>query len=335
MTAIAMTRASVLIPSVDATHHVNAPLERLLRKRRLPTWGIDDPNTWVPTHAMLMLAEDVQGIVGPEAFGLWMERMSVLAALGPFAETLRRSRTLNDALRQYRRFYREFRNYAKLSMVWNGGYLWIHRFVDAGSPGNKEILQLYAINEMANVVRLAAGKNWQPKKVVLLSNATALLETMPHLAGASALAGSGFCGIGIPGKLLSQPVRSQPFDHSIQDAKGATDLAPPPDSFSDSLLAVISNLFHDGCPGIDAVADTIGVSRSTLQRGLSAEGLTYRELIDYYRFETAKRLILEDRIKLLDVAAMLEYNDAGSFSRAFQRWAGVSPRAYRALYSQH
>lgn len=335
MTAIAMTRASVLIPSVDATHHVNAPLERLLRKRGLPTWEIDDPNTWVPTHAMLMLAEDVQGIVGPEAFGLWMERMSVLAALGPFADTLCRSRTLNDALRHYRRFYREFRNYAKLSMAWDDGYLWIYRFVDAGSPGNKEILQLYAINEMANVVRLAAGESWQPKKVVLQPNANPLLEKMPHLAGASALAGSNFCGIGIPGKLLSQPIRSRPLDRSIQSAKGAAALAPRPDSFSDTLLTVISNLFHDGYPGIDAVAETVGVSRRTLQRVLSAEGLTYRDMIDYYRFETAKRLIREDRIKLSDVAAMLEYNDAGSFSRAFRRWAGVSPRAYRALYSQH
>ena len=69
MPAIAMTRATVLVPVAEAMRHFNVPAEKLLRKRGLPALEIDDPAHWVPTHAVVMLAQDVEKIIGPEAFG--------------------------------------------------------------------------------------------------------------------------------------------------------------------------------------------------------------------------------------------------------------------------
>jgi AraC-like DNA-binding protein len=335
MPSVALTRATVLLPVCEATRHVNVPVEKLCRKRHLPTWEIDNPNIWVPTNAAIMLAQDVHGIVGPEVFGLWMERASDLSALGPFGDTLRRSRTLFDALQRYHRFYRQFRNYAKLSMVRSRSHLWLRRFVDPRMPGNKEMLQLYALTEVTKIVRLAAGDSWQPKKIVLQADAGSMLKTMPHLAGADALLDADYCAIAIPVELLSLPIKMSCSDDVMQGADDAPAWLPPPERFSDSLLAIVSNLFHDGYPGIDSVAESIGVSRRTLQRGLGAEGMTYRDLIDGYRFETAKRLVSEDGANFSDVAATLEYNDASSFSRAFRRWAGVTPREYHALHTMH
>ena len=113
----------------------------------------------------------------------------------------------------------------------------------------------------------------------------------------------------------------------------AAAMSPPPEGFSDSVLEIISTYFRDCYPAIDTIAESIGLHRRTFQRMLAAEGLTYCDLIDYYRFETAKQLIMEDRLRLTDVAAELEYTDAGNFSRAFQRWAGVAPLRYRALHT--
>jgi hypothetical protein len=64
MPSVALTRATVLLPVCEATRHVNVPVEKLCRKRHLPTWEIDNPNLWVPTNAAIMLAQDVRSLDG-------------------------------------------------------------------------------------------------------------------------------------------------------------------------------------------------------------------------------------------------------------------------------
>ena len=39
------------------------------------------------------------------------------------------------------------------------------------------------------------------------------------------------------------------------------------------------------------------------------------------------------KLLVLPGLTLLEYTDAGNFSRAFQRWAGVAPLRYRALHT--
>ncbi|MDH3596067.1 MAG: AraC family transcriptional regulator [Rhodospirillales bacterium] len=309
-------------------------MEKLLRRRGLPALETDDPAHWVPTHAVVMLAQDVQRIIGPEAFGVWLERTCDLSQLGPFNNVLRRSRTLYDALNRYHRFYREFRSYANISMARRGDDLWIRRSVDSRMAANNGALQLYGLSEITRIVHLAAGDSWQPNRIVLQSDTDSILKTMPHLAGADAVLDAEFCAIAIPLGMLSRPLTQRHGSGVMALADDdAAAMSPPPEGFSESVLAIISTHFLDCYPAMNTVAESIGVNARTVQRRLAADGLTYRDLIDWYRFETAKRLILEDRVRLTDVAAELEYNDAGSFTRAFRRWAGVSPREYRALHT--
>ncbi len=335
MTDIALTRATILVPVVVVMRQFNVPVEKLLRDRGLPTLEIDDPNYWVPTHAMVKLVQDVGRIIGPEAFGVWLERASDLSELGSFNYVLHRSRTLYDALNRYRRFYREFRSYANLSMVRRGDHLWIRRSVDYQMAADNAVLQLYGLSEIMNIVHLAAGDSWQPHRLVLQSDNDSVLRTMPHLAGADALMDAKYCAIAIPVEFLSLPIARRHGNGVMEFADDdAVSLSPPPEGFTEAVLEIISTQFQERYPAIDTMAESIGLHRRTFQRRLALEGLTYRDLIDYYRFETARRLIMQDRVRVTDVAAELEYADAGSFSRAFQRWAGVSPRRYRALHTK-
>ena len=43
----------------------------------------------------------------------------------------------------------------------------------------------------------------------------------------------------------------------------------------------------------------------------------------------AKELLVESRLGLPDIAAALGYADEGSFIRAFRRWTGTTPGAWR------
>jgi len=82
-------------------------------------------------------------------------------------------------------------------------------------------------------------------------------------------------------------------------------------------------------PTIDDTAERLGISVRTLQRRLKAGGLSYSELVEQTRHELACRLLGRPDVNMAAVARVLGYNDPSSFSRAFRRWTGMSPRVYR------
>ncbi len=47
------------------------------------------------------------------------------------------------------------------------------------------------------------------------------------------------------------------------------------------------------------------------------------------RFEAARKMLSDPDRKIRDVALLLGYSDAAHFTRAFQRWTGLTPSAFR------
>ena len=100
----------------------------------------------------------------------------------------------------------------------------------------------------------------------------------------------------------------------------------------EAIREVIAKLFPTGHSTLEHVTNTLGISPRTLQRRLAGNGLTFTQLTDEVRFITARQLIIQGE-KLADVATHLGYADAGSFTRAFERWTGMSPQKYRKQFT--
>jgi len=92
---------------------------------------------------------------------------------------------------------------------------------------------------------------------------------------------------------------------------------------------LIISLFPFGYPTIEVVAGLLGVSSRTLQRRLKQEAVSYSGLVERCRCQVACESLRHTLIPAQDIAVSLGYRDVSSFSRAFRRWVGVSPRAYR------
>ncbi len=82
-------------------------------------------------------------------------------------------------------------------------------------------------------------------------------------------------------------------------------------------------------PGLEEVAERIGVSARTLRRQLSAEGTRFQALQDRVRHGRAQDLLAGTDMSIDDIAFQLGYSDPSNFGRAFRKWEGVSPTAYR------
>jgi AraC-like DNA-binding protein len=92
---------------------------------------------------------------------------------------------------------------------------------------------------------------------------------------------------------------------------------------------VLLDLLPSGDVTLEQVAVRMKRSLSTLQRQLQQEGATYREVLDDTRRLMAEGYLSNPRLPLSEVAYLLGFEDQSSFSRAFRRWTGSSPRRYR------
>ena len=70
-------------------------------------------------------------------------------------------------------------------------------------------------------------------------------------------------------------------------------------------------------------------SQATLRRHLARENTSVRAIRDDCVRARALQLLLDRSIPLADIASRLGFSDAPCFRRAFRRWTGSSPAAYR------
>jgi len=80
----------------------------------------------------------------------------------------------------------------------------------------------------------------------------------------------------------------------------------------------------------ESVADTLHMSLRSLQRRLKNERTSYKGLLDDTRRELAAHYIAESHRSINEITYLLGFSEPSNFSRAFRRWTGKSPSAYRA-----
>lgn len=90
-------------------------------------------------------------------------------------------------------------------------------------------------------------------------------------------------------------------------------------------------LLRDAC-SVTTIARLFSMHRRTLNRHLRTEGLAFRQVANQIRFEIACELLENTDMALSQVAAVLRYSELSAFTRAFRRWSGQTPSAWRSSH---
>jgi AraC-like DNA-binding protein len=102
-----------------------------------------------------------------------------------------------------------------------------------------------------------------------------------------------------------------------------------PDQVTTVVRKLLVGLFPTGEASQQIVAHRMARSVSTLQRQLTDEGTSYREVQDEIRERLAAEYVREAKYSLSQIAYLLGFSDQSNFSRAFKRWKGVSPKEFQ------
>ncbi len=83
-------------------------------------------------------------------------------------------------------------------------------------------------------------------------------------------------------------------------------------------------------PSGDDVAARLSISQQTLRRRLAEAGTSLREIRDQVLRDAAIMSLVDGDESIADLAARLGFSEPSAFTRAFRRWTGNPPSAYRA-----
>ena len=104
-------------------------------------------------------------------------------------------------------------------------------------------------------------------------------------------------------------------------------------SHGDDVRARLKRLLQErlpsGDPSQDELATLLHMTTRSLQRRLAELGTTYRELINQTRHELSIEYLAQRQHSISDIAYLLGFAEVSAFTRAFKRWTGQSPSAWR------
>ncbi len=331
MEPIALKRASELIQITDALERHGFSPERILGQADLPMWHYCDPDDPIPAHHISALMDRASRSLGDPNLGLLVGADSSLATLGSFGRLVASSLTINHAFETSRRLFCQLCSDADIWLTEVGDEIWCcGRRTGPLEAGGHQMGQ-YALIRLIDHVRLAAGPSWQPAKVSLRTLEPPEPALREALGDPEIRVGQTFTGFAFPRTLLAKPLlrNGTPAPHG-QDAEARLQRMMPAAGFVDTLRQLVGTLLKGEPPRIETMAEITGLSVRTLQRHLSKNGLSHSELVDQARYQAATQLLEDTDIRITDIAMELQYTDSANFTRAFKRWAGVTPREYRA-----
>jgi AraC-like DNA-binding protein len=145
-------------------------------------------------------------------------------------------------------------------------------------------------------------------------------------------AGASWSGFALSAEAWGLPMRRR--DPALQDVleRYAADIVARMPAGQDAvteLRRVLAARVSGGDTRVSAVARVLGTSARTLQRQLAAAGASYREILDESRCQAAERHLADASLSIAEVSWLIGYSEPSAFHRAFKRWRGTSPQAFR------
>lgn len=136
--------------------------------------------------------------------------------------------------------------------------------------------------------------------------------------------------IAFPVDLLDRPIASS--NRMLFDILGsymAQLRAASRSGFAEQVEAYIRSALSSGNCTVDGCAEKLGTASRTLQKRLARMNVKFSDIVQNERMKLAKHALCWSDFTLDEIAFQLGYSEQTSFGRAFKRYTGMTPQAFR------
>ncbi|GEA59345.1 helix-turn-helix domain-containing protein [Vibrio comitans] len=187
---------------------------------------------------------------------------------------------------------------------------------------SKETLwsELFTVLCFCRVIQACGLPNFKPIKICFHHTELSPLLESSHLTDIELIGGYFRTGVVASNRDLQKDFKPQ-IEKCLFSSEGNIN------SFQESVVSVVQ-LYIGTNDSIEAIAKLINMSKRTLQRKLSQQGTSYKEVREIAMANKAKPM-LKQGMSLADISEALGYNHISSFIRAFKRVTGSPPSKWR------
>jgi len=190
---------------------------------------------------------------------------------------------------------------------------------------------------MVRVCRLLTGTRIAPRQVRLMHLRDVVPDEVRSFLGCDIEFGANGDEIILPKATAVLPlVNADTHLNTLLTAYAEDALAhraPHAADIRSKVERAIAPLLPHGKATVSEVARELGISQRTLGRLLSTERLTFSAILRQFRLDLAKAYITHGDLSISQIAWLLGYGEVSTFTNAFKRWTGTTPREMRAVGS--
>ncbi|MBO9453041.1 helix-turn-helix domain-containing protein [Tropicibacter sp. R16_0] len=324
--SIPLVRASVAAPVIAALRKVGVEPAFVLDPLGLNEAQVMDRQKFLPHDTVYRIYNAVADATSPDFCGKVGQSVDLIQFL-PLGDMLAEALTLGDFLTRYTQAVSKESNAVTQSLFVEGDHTYFsakRNFRVSTSPGQTDA---FLSSIWVSLLHRVMDFRWDPSQIILRVSDPDALPRQFHGVHPIKCGHQGF-SIRFPSSWLSHRLAPEVLENGPDLSISDDDLAAPQD-----FLAGLESLirFHLADPGfgVDELASLCGFHRETLNNRLAPYGQSASQVIVSIKLSEAKKLLGEEHRTVSETALRLGYADPTAFSRAFRKWTGMSPAAFR------
>lgn len=326
--AVAQFPGSQVLQLLELLKHWGIDSTELLKDTELSAPGLEEPNARVPLPVYNHLISRARKLTGEPALGIFLglqRRVSMYGFLGFAAMS---ASTLGEVLELAVRYSPTVSTAVKLSLH-HEGELTALRVEECCDPGECRDVAVFAlIIGMSHMGRTLTGREI-PGEAHLIIPRPSYADRFPELLSRVRF-DQPVTQLVFETKALELPLIT-PDRAGLRLAKEQCERALRDQGLDGGIVERVRAVMAtpNGMLSLEEVATRLRMSARTLKRRLAAQGLSYSELLERERCQRARLLLCSTQLSLLEITERLGYSTLPNFARAFRRWTGETPAAYR------
>jgi AraC-like DNA-binding protein len=324
MASYGFTKARSMGPVADEVERAGGSIAPVFKRAELPMRLIDEPERLILLSDQLNLVECAAREIADDAFTARLSIGAGITFLGSFGRRVAAAPRLdlaiacaNDLMASH------LQSSTQMTLETNGrSAKWTYRLTDRAETGRQKN-EILALGYMLDLLRRFAGAKRTPIRAELPGPPLVARSANESILGCDISRGD-VASLIFPAEFIEwqNPLSAKP-------AESAGIALPDPDDLVACVRQLAELALLDGRPRMDWLCRRLRLSRRTLQRRLAASGVSFEDVARRVSFDRSAELLAQANLAITAVGFELGYADPAHFTRAFRRWTGSAPRAWR------
>jgi len=303
----------------------------VMRSAEISSEALASIDSRLPVASVLRLWEAAAEAAHDPSFGVHVAEALPRGTYDVFEHLLSAASTVGAGLSQLARYVPLIHDHSTLRLDVEPGHARLVRRVPTIGPQYDE----FSITLLLVRSRQASGMAWSPDRVTFQHERARDDGEPSRVFGCPVVFGAAETEMLIPRSVLELPhprADAPLLDVLSRHVEARLESLPPRGALLARVSSAIARRIATELPTLASTADALRTPERTLQRRLADQGVTHSALVDDVRRNLALELLADGNVSLTEIGYRLHFADPTAFYRAFKRWTGEGPAAYRKRF---